>query len=106
MLSLSNDIVLDDSAFKTASDDMKALKIQTEELKEKMKQMYKDLKSAMNTPSGAAVDLTAENVLIKPIDDMLLVIDHVSSMLTEIIGTSYYKDVFIKFNELNSSINL
>lgn len=104
-MSLSYDIVLDDSAFTTASADMKALKTQTEELKEKMKQMYKDLKSAMDTPSGAAVDLTAESVLIKPIDDMLLVIDHISSTLTEIIGTGHYKDVFIKFEELNSSIN-
>ncbi|MEE0061640.1 MAG: hypothetical protein UE295_12500, partial [Acutalibacteraceae bacterium] len=58
-----------------------------------------------DTPSGAAVDLTAESVLIKPIDDMLLVIGHISSTLTEIIGTGYYKDVFIKFDELNSSIN-
>ena len=104
-MSLSYDIVLDDSAVKTASADMKALKTKTEELKEKMKQMYKDLKSAMDTPSGAAVDTTAESVLIKPIDDMLLVIDHISSTLTEIIGTGHYKDVFIKFEELNSSIN-
>lgn len=104
-MSLSYDIVLDDSAFTTASADMKALKTKTEELKEKMKQMYKDLKSAMDTPSGAAVDTTAESVLIKPIDDMLLVIDHISSTLTEIIGTGHYKDVFIKFEELNSSIN-
>lgn len=104
-MALSYDIILDDSAFTTASADMEALKTQTEKLKEKMKQMYKDLKSAMDTPSGAAVDLTAESVLIKPIDDMLLVIGHISSTLTEIIGTGYYKDVFIKFDELNSSIN-
>lgn len=104
-MSLSYDIVLDESAFATASSDMEALKTQTEQLKEKLKQMYKDLKSAMDTPAGDAVDITAENVLIKPIDDMLLVINHISSTLTEIIGTGYYKDVFIKFEELNSSIN-
>lgn len=104
-MSLSYDIVLDESAFATASSDMEALKTQTEQLKEKLKQMYKDLKSAMDTPAGDAVDITAENVLIKPIDDMLLVVNHISSTLTEIIGTGYYKDVFIKFEELNSSIN-
>ena len=42
--------------------------------------------------------------MIKPIDDMLLVIDHVSSTLTEIIGTGHYRDVFVKFEELNNSI--
>ena len=104
-MALNYDIVLDDSAFATASSEMTALKNQTKALKEKMKQMYKDLKSAMDTPAGAAVDFTAESVLIKPIDDMLLVLEHISSTLTEINGTGYYKDVFVKFEELNSSIN-
>lgn len=104
-MTLSHDIVLDDNAFKTASSDMKALKTRTEKLKTKLKQMYKDLTTAMDTPAGNAVEATAESVLIKPIDDMLLVIDHVSSTLAEIIGTGHYMDVFIKFEELNSSIN-
>lgn len=103
-MSLSHDIVLDDQAFTTASSDMKALKTRTETLKTKLKQMYKDLTTAMDTPAGTAVETTAENVLIKPIDDMLLVIDHISLTLMEIIGTNYYKDVFIKFEELNSNI--
>lgn len=103
-MSLSQDIVLDDQAFTTASSDMKALKTRTETLKTKLQQMYKDLTTAMDTPAGAAVETTAEKVLIKPIDDMLLVIDHISSTLTQIIGTSYYKDMFIKFEELNSNI--
>lgn len=103
-MSLSHDIVLDDKAFTTASSDMKALKTRTEALRKRLKQMYNDLTTAMDTPAGKAVETTAENVLIKPIDDMLLVIDHVSSTLTEIIGTGHYKDVFIKFEELNSSI--
>ena len=103
-MSLSHDIVLDDMAFTTASSDMKALKTRTETLKTKLKQMYKDLTTAMDTPAGKAVEQTAESVLIKPIDDMLLVINHISSTLTEIIGTGHYKDVFIKFEELNSSV--
>ncbi len=103
-MSLSHDIVLDDKAFTTASSDMKALKTRSETLKTKLKQMYKDLTTAMETPAGDAVEQTAESVLIKPIDDMLLVIGHISSTLTEIIGTGQYKDVFIKFEELNSSV--
>lgn len=103
-MSLSYDIVLNDEAFATASTDMAKLKTRTETLKTKLQQMYKDLTTAMDTPAGKAVETTSEKVLIKPIDDMLLVIEHISSTLTEISGTGHYKDVFIKFEELNSSV--
>ena len=103
-MALSHDILLDDAAFAVASADMKALKSRAESLKSKLEQMYRDLTTAMDTPAGKAVETTAKNVLIKPIDDMLLVIDHVSSTLTEIIGTGHYRDVFVKFEELNNSI--
>lgn len=103
-MALSHDILLDDAAFAVASSDMKALKSRAESLKSKLEQMYRDLTTAMDTPAGKAVETTAKNVLIKPIDDMLLVIDHVSSTLTEIIGTGHYRDVFVKFEELNNSI--
>ncbi len=101
---LSQDIVLDSQAFNTASEDMKELKERTEKLKKKLQTMYKELATAMDTPAGKEVEITAEKVLIKPIDDMLLVINHVSQTLTQIIGTSYYEGIFIKFDELNASI--
>lgn len=101
---LSHDILLDEAAFDTASSEMKALKNRAQNLKTKLEQMYKDLSTAMDTPAGKAVETTAKDVLIKPIDDLLLVIDHVSSTLSEIIGTGNYKDVFVKFEELNNSI--
>lgn len=103
-MSLSHDILLDDSAFDIASSEMKTLKTRAEALKTKLEQMYSDLSTAMDTPAGKAVETTAKNVLIKPIDDLLLVIDHISSTLTEIIGTGHYKDVFVKFEELNNNI--
>lgn len=101
---LHKDIVLNDTAFDTASKDMKQLKTDTENLKAKMEQMYEDLKNAMDTPSGEAVELVSKDVLLDPIDNLLLVVDHISSTLEKIIGTGYYKDVFVKFNELNSSV--
>lgn len=104
-MALSHDIVLSEEAFAQAAADMKELKVRTETLKAKLQQMYKDLTTAMDTPAGRAVETVSETVLIKPIDDMLLVIDHVSSTLTEIIGTRYYKKVFVKFEELNSSLH-
>ena len=103
-MALSHDIVLDDTAFSTASSEMAQLKTRTTELKTKLEGMYKALHSAVDTPAGAAVETATEKLLIKPIDDMLLVIDHISATLTEIMGTGHYKDVFIKFEELNNSI--
>lgn len=104
-MALSCDIVLDSDAFNTASLEMKELKTRTENLRKKLQEMYKELTTALDTPAGKQVEMTAEKVLLKPIDDLLLVIEHVSSTLTEIIGTGYYKDVFVKFEELNASIN-
>ncbi len=103
-MSLSHDILLDDAAFELASSEMKTLKTRAETLKTKLEKMYSDLSAAMDTPAGKAVEITAKDVLIKPIEDLLLVIDHISSTLTEIIGTGNYKDVFIKFEELNNNI--
>lgn len=103
-MTLSHDILLDSDAFDTASSDMKDLKTRTESLKTKLEDMYKELTTALDTPAGKQVEITAKKVLIKPINDLLLVIEHVSSTLTEIIGTGYYKDVFVKYEELNSSI--
>lgn len=101
---LSNDIVLDETAFDTASTDMAALKTRTDTLKKKLEAMYKELTTALDTPAGKAVEFTAGKVLLKPIEDLLLVIQHVSATLNQIIGTGYYKDVFVKFEQLNQSI--
>lgn len=103
-MALSHDILLDDTAFNTASSEMAALKTRTETLKKKLEEMYKELTTALDTPAGRAVEFTAGKVLIKPIEDLILVIQHVSETLTEIIGTGRYKDVFIKFEQLNESI--
>lgn len=103
-MALSQDIILDDNAFINASSDMEELKNRTEALKTKLEQMYDDLSTALDTPAGKAVELKAKDVLIEPIENLRLVIDHISSTLTEIIGTNYYKGVFVKFEELNNSI--
>lgn len=104
MPTLSQDIILDEDAFNTASADMEALKIRTENLQTKLEGMYESLKTALVTPAGEAVDLAAKKVLIQPIKDLSAVIKHVSETLNEIIGSGYYKDVFIEFEELNDSL--
>jgi hypothetical protein len=67
--------------------------------------MYHNVTTALDTPAGQALEITAKDVLIEPIDKMLIVIEHVSSTLNEIIGEGHYKDVFVKFEELNQSVN-
>lgn len=103
-MSLDQDIRLDSEAFQTASDGMATLKTRAEDLKEKLKQMYKDITEALDTPAGHAIEITAEDVLIKPVDDLILVIDQMSKTLDDIISSSYYQGVFDKYDELVQSI--
>lgn len=103
-MSLLRDIILDSEAFDTASADMKALQTRTENLRNKLQSMYQELATALDTPAGKQLELTAEKVLLQPIDNLQLVLNHVSSTLTEIIGTGHYRDVFIEFEEFNESI--
>lgn len=105
-MSLEYDILLDDSAFSVAASDMNDLEIRTDKLKSKLLSMYSDLTTALDTPAGKQLELTAKEVLIKPIDDLLLVIQHISATLTEINGTGYYKDVFVKYEELDQSVKV
>ena len=101
MAFLSQDIVLDDNAFTTASKDMAKLKTDAENLKKKLETMYKDVSEAMDTTAGKELKLTAKNVLLQPIEDMCKVINHISTTLETVKGTNYYKDIFVKYEELN-----
>lgn len=101
MAFLIHDIVLDDTAFQTASDDMVALKQKAADLKTMLKKMYDDVTSALDTSAGDEIQFTAKNVLLQPVEDMSVVIQHISDTLNTIIGTGYYKDIFVKFEELN-----
>lgn len=103
-MNLDHDIILNESAFVTASSEMLALKGRTSTLRNDLATLYAELKLALNTPAGEQVEFTATNVLLKPIDDLLLVIDHTSKTLDQIRGSGYYKDVFVKYEELNNSI--
>lgn len=102
---MKKDVVLDDNAFTTASVDMMNLVTRTTELRDTLKDLYEEMKKALDTPAGHAINHTATNVLLQPINDLLAVVQHTSDTLNQIIGTGYYKDVFVKFEQLNQSIN-
>ena len=46
--------------------------------------MYNDLTTALDTPAGKEIEIEAKDVLIKPIDDLILVIDQMSKTLDDI----------------------
>jgi hypothetical protein len=98
---LGEDLVVDEEKFSTAAADMRALKTRTNALKTKLEGMYDSLAGAMDTPAGKEVQLEAKNVLLKPVENMSLVVGHISDTLDLIIGSGYYKDVFTGFEELS-----
>lgn len=51
--------------------------------------------------AGHEAQLEAKNVLLKPIENMSLVVNHISDTLDTVIGNGYYKDVFTGFENLS-----
>lgn len=70
MAFLVQDIVLDESAFSTASQDMATLKQDAANLKAKLEKMYEDVSDALDTTAGDEIKVTAKDVLLQPIEDI------------------------------------
>ena len=98
-MSLEQDIKLNSEAFKTAAREMSSLKTRAETLKTTLEQMYNDLTTALDTPAGKEIEIEAKDVLIKPIDDLILVIDQMSKTLDDIIDTPYYQGKYPRQDE-------
>ncbi len=101
MAFLLHDIVLDENAFSTASQDMATLKRDAANLKTKLEKMYEDVSNALDTTAGKEIQVSSKDVLLQPIEDMSIVIQHISDTLNTIIGSGYYKDIFVQYEELN-----
>ncbi len=101
MAFLIHDIVLDENAFSTASQDMATLKRDAANLKTKLEKMYEDVSNALDTTAGKEIQVSSKDVLLQPIEDMSIVIQHISDTLNTIIGSGYYKDIFVQYEELN-----
>jgi len=99
-------IHIDEQALQTAASDMMKLKERNESLRVRLEQMYKGITTALNTPSGEAVEITGRDVLLEPIEQMGLVLEHVSNTLNMIIGAAgqsrgvYYDKLFEEYEEL------
>lgn len=98
----TNDIVLDDAAFDKAITDFADLAVQLQNLRGDIESLLEVLKSGFDTPAGRKFINSCENNLLQPLDRQKLVIDHISSTLTEVKGS--YSTVFTEYGNLNAAI--
>ena len=98
----TNDIILDEAAFDKAIADFADLAVQLQSLREDVESLLGTLKSGFDTPAGRKFINSCESNLLEPLDRQKLVIDHISSTLTEVKGS--YSTVFTEYANLNSEI--
>ena len=98
---------VNEQALKDAAKAMRDLQDRNLALKQKLENMYKDLTSALDSPTGHAIEWTGKDVLVEPIDNMSTVLNFVASTLDKLVGkqggTSYGK-LFVKYDELDTTI--
>ena len=99
-------VKLVDGDFTNAASRMEALKTRNDNLKTKLENMFNDLMDALDTPAGHSLNITGRDVLLQPIEDMGLVIKHMSETLNTIIGKNgvsnvYYDKIFDEYNDID-----
>lgn len=101
-LNNTNDIILDEGAFDKAISDFTDLALELQRLREDTEGLLETLKSGFDTPAGRKFVNSCQNNLLQPLDRQKLVIEHISSTLTEVKGS--YSTVFTEYTNLNSAI--
>lgn len=97
------DIVLDEEAFDKAIEDFSALSEQLKQLRTEIEDVLNGLKGGFNTPAGVKFINSCEKNLFEPLDAQKLVLDHISSTLSE--SKQAYSSVFIEYESLKNAIN-
>lgn len=104
MAKLSKDVRLDEQKFLTAAQEMRDLKVRASTLRDNLQALYQGLADALQSESGKELELAAEDVVLEPIDNLMLVINQMSDTLDTIIGTGYYNDIFRGFEDLRTNL--
>jgi len=99
----SQDIVLDEEAFDRAIEDFAALGEQLKQLRTEIESALDGLKNGFNTPAGVKFINSCEKNLYKPLDAQKLVLDHISSTLSE--SKQAYSSIFEEYESLKVAIN-
>lgn len=97
------DIVLDEEAFDKAIEDFATLSEQLKELRTEIEEVLNGLKGGFNTPAGVRFINSCEKNLYEPLDAQKLVLDHISSTLSE--SKQAYSSVFSEYESLKNTIN-
>lgn len=97
------DIIIDEEAFMQASTDLEALNGRLAALRADIENMLTQLEKGFDTPAGAKFNNSCRNILIKPLEDQKLVLDHVSDNLKT--AKTQYQSVFDAYRDLNNSIS-
>lgn len=103
-MQLTKEVAVGDNYLLTASEKIEGLKTRTESLKKELEEMYELLTTALDTPAGHQLELTAKDVILQPVDDLAAVFKYVSGLLDEITTAQYYKKVFNEYDTLNQSV--
>lgn len=101
-LDLSKDIVLDEAAFDKAINDFAELAGKLQSLRTDVEDLLGVLKGGFDTPAGRKFISSCESNLLEPLDRQKLVIEHISSTLTDVKGS--YSTVFAEYANLNAAI--
>ena len=96
------DIVLDEAAFDTAILDFAGLSKQLENLRLEIEDMLNSLKAGFDTPAGVKFINSCEENLFKPLDAQKLVLEHISTTLSE--SKQKYESVFREYESLQTAI--
>ena len=99
---LSQDIVLDEAAFDKAITDFHVLVQKLETLRSELDEMMNTLKAGFDTPAGVKFINSCEEHLFRPLDDQKLVIEHITTTLSE--SKQAYESVFREYEALQATI--
>ncbi|MBQ9541251.1 MAG: hypothetical protein IJJ76_09955 [Ruminococcus sp.] len=104
MARLKSDVTIDDEYFEKAKDAMDKLVTRTGDLKKELSELYKNLITALDSETGDELELAADDVVLKPIENLELVLIQVRDTLELVMGGGYYHDIFDDFEKLQNSL--
>ena len=99
---IGGDVVLDEAAFDKAIADYAALSDKLKKLRSDIEDMMSVLKAGFDTPAGVKFINACEANIFKPLDDQKLVLDHISTTLSE--AKQSYSSVFSEYENLQTAI--
>ncbi len=104
MARLKKDVTINDEAFDKAEDELNKLITRADQLKTDFKDLYDGFANALLCETGDELKITGEEVVLKPIENLSLVLKQVHDTLELIKGGGYYKDIFDDFENLQKGI--